>query len=163
MHWPALVHLLPFPTLPQEVFTHGCPWQSLSLAHVIEHWLVVAEHLNGAQVTGLVGLQLPSPSQTDIVTDICVVVLHVPDPQTVPLAYSWHAPLPSQYPFCMQVDMAAFWQAGRPVGAAWLAADAMQRPSKPARLHCQQLPTHADSQQTPSTQNPETQPDAAAQ
>lgn len=37
VHWVALVHLLPFPTLPQELFTHGCAWQSLSLAQVVAH------------------------------------------------------------------------------------------------------------------------------
>lgn len=88
VHCPALVHLLPFPTLPQEPFTHGCPWQSVSVPHVVAHWLPVAAHLKGAQVTGLVGLQLPSPSQTDMVTAICVVVLQLPEPQTVPLVYS---------------------------------------------------------------------------
>ena len=98
-----------------------------------------------------------------MVTAICVVVLQVPVPQTVPLAYSWQAALPSHNPFCMQVDAAAFWQAGRAAGAGWFAAAAVQRPSKPARLHCQQLPIHADSQQTPSTQKPDAQPAAAVQ
>lgn len=88
VHCPALVHLLPLGILPQEVFTQGCPWQSLSVAQTVEHWLPVAAHLNGAHATGLAGLQPPSPSQTDMVTAICVVVLQVPVPQTVPLAYS---------------------------------------------------------------------------
>ena len=88
VHCPALVHLLPLPTLPQEPFTHGWPWQSLSVLHVVAHWPPVWAHLNGAHVTGLVGLQPPSPSQTDMVTAIWVVVLQVPAPQTVPLVYS---------------------------------------------------------------------------
>jgi hypothetical protein len=88
VHWLAPVHLLPFGTLPHEPLTQGCPWQSLSLEQVVEHWLPVAAHLNGAQVIGVVGLQVPRPSQTDMVTAIWVVVLHVPAAQAVPLAYS---------------------------------------------------------------------------
>lgn len=82
------MHLLPLATRPHDPFTQGCPWHSLSPAQVVAHWLPVAAHLNGAQATGVVGLQLPVPSQTDMVTAIWVLVLQVPAAQAVPLAYS---------------------------------------------------------------------------
>lgn len=88
VHCPVPVHLLPIPTLPQELLTHGCPWQSLSAPQAFEHWLVAAAHLNGAHGTGSVGLHRPSPSHRDRTTAIWVLVLQVPVPQVVPLPYS---------------------------------------------------------------------------
>jgi hypothetical protein len=63
----------------------------------------------------------------------------------------------------MQVVAAAPRQACRVAGADWPAATAVQCPSRPVRLHCQQLPAQAESQQTPSTQKPDAHPVAAVQ
>jgi hypothetical protein len=63
----------------------------------------------------------------------------------------------------MQVVAAAPRQACRVAGADWPAATAVQCPSRPVRLHCQQLPAQAESQQTPSTQKPVEQSELAKQ
>jgi hypothetical protein len=99
-HCTGAVHLLPFATFPHEPATHGWPWQSASVTHVVAQAVPSALHLKGLQGTAGVALQAPRPSHVDPVTDIAVVALQAPPAQVSPLANSWQAPLPSHTPFC---------------------------------------------------------------
>jgi hypothetical protein len=141
---------LPFTTLPHELATQGWPTQSPSAAHEVAH--TAPWHLNGAHVTVCGGAHVPAPSHLAASLSSFFVASHELAAHTVPLAYSWHAPLPSHRPFCLQVDSASLVHAVCGAGAARPAGTAEQVPARFGRLHCSQLPVQALLQQTPSTQ-----------
>jgi hypothetical protein len=101
--------------------------------------------------------QVPPPLQ--VRAGIDVPALQLAAPQTVPLAYLRHEPLPSHAPSVPQLvaPWSAHWFRGSvPAGTS------MHRPSLPATAHDRHAPPHAVAQQTPSTQKPEAQSAARA-
>ena len=75
--------------------------------------------------------------------------LHVSALQSEPVGYVRHPPDPSHLPSSPQVTGAVATQTPRGSGAP--DATGMHRPTEAARLQLRQEPTHAASQQTPST------------
>ena len=102
--------------------------------------------------------QVPPPLH--VRAGIAIAPLQLAAAHTVPLAYFRHAPAPSQAPSFPQ--LAAPWSAQWFSGSA-PAGTSMHRPSLPAIAHERQVPSQAVAQQTPSTQKPDAQSDAAAQ
>ncbi len=99
------------------------------------------------------GWQVPCPSQLE--AEVPVAPEQEAAAQTVPAGQSWQPPLPSQEPFCWQVEgtwIAQSWAGSVP------AATGPQVPSAPwpffAAEHAVHDEVHAESQHTPSTQKP---------
>jgi hypothetical protein len=98
--------------------------------------------------------QVPAPSQVWIPP--MAAPSHVPGLHTVPGMYLRQAPCPSQVPSVPQVPTSvvghvAAERGGRPVGTN------AHVPIEPCTSQRRQVPSHAVSQQTPSTQKPDWQ------
>ncbi len=97
--------------------------------------------------------QVPPPSQVH--AWVSVLPEQVAAAHTVPLLYLWHAPAPSQAPVYPQEEGASAAHSLSGSLPAWMGP---QAPSEPlpflARVHAEQVPAHAVSQQTPSAQKP---------
>lgn len=98
VHCVPTVQVEPSATVPHELFTHGCPTQSLADAQVFAHAVPPVAHLNGAHVTELDGLQAPRPSHAEPLTTALLDDVQTPPPHAVPLGQSSQAPFPSHLP-----------------------------------------------------------------
>ncbi len=135
--------------------THVVPTQALPGAqsatdvHDVLH--VVVPHAYAPHDVVLAVWHVPAPSQ--VLAGVCVVPLHDAVPQLVPAAHRRHAPSPSHMPSRPQLSDASGLQSlsgslppgiVRQMPLGWLVL---------LFAHATQGPTHADSQQKPSTQN----------
>jgi hypothetical protein len=135
--------------------THALPTQappgaqSAPDVHDVLH--VVVPHAYAPHDVVLAVWHVPAPSQ--VLAGVCVVPLHDSAPQLVPAAHRRHAPRPSHMPSRPQLVDASGLQSlsgsvppgmVRQMPSGWLVL---------LLAHATQGPTHADSQQKPSTQN----------
>jgi len=134
-------HTVPIQALPGA--------QSLIDAHVVLH--VVVPHAYAPHDVVLTVWHVPVPSH--VRAGVCVVPLHDSTPQLVPTAHRRHAPRPSHMPSRPQLSVDSGLQSlsgslppgmVRQMPLGWLVL---------LFEHATQGPTHADSQQKPSTQN----------
>jgi hypothetical protein len=116
-------------------------------------------HMNGAQLMGELGKQVPSPSQTLGGTKLAPE--QEAGRQTVPAACRAQPPRPLQTPVCPQLSGACRWQTSR--GSTWPAGTGEHWPHLPGSRQLTQGPPQALLQQTPSTQWPDSHSAAAAQ
>ena len=97
-------------------------------------------------------LQVPAPSQVRALVWVDIPVGQAGETQTVPAAYFWQAPAPSQKPFVPQV--AAVWSLQVVCGSAPPAATLVQVPAVAGdALHDLQTPVQSLVQHTPWLQN----------
>jgi len=153
-----LVHSPATPQLAPSAFrpTHEVPAQKLPVeqslleAHVLLH--DVAPHAYRPHEAVLTFWQAPAPLQTR--AGVYVEPLHDSGTQVMPVPHLRHAPLPSHMPSLPQVDGVACVQS---LSGSVPSLTPRQRPSAwPVLAFTQALQAvvQADSQQTPSTQNP---------
>jgi hypothetical protein len=129
--------------------------QSFSPAQMILHWLVESLHAYGAQGTGAVLTQVPLPLQASAGLSVTLSAAQLAGLHTVPLAWSWHAPVPLQMPVIPQVDES--W-ARHSLSGSLPTRKLPQMPSRPkpffSVVQAWQVPVQAVLQQMPSAQKP---------
>jgi hypothetical protein len=135
---------------PQLPETHLRPvTQSASVVQLARQVVEPTVHEYGSQTIVVPDTQLPVPSQTRMPSSS--ESLQVPAPQVVPAGKSRQAPRPSHVPSKPQLVGSSATQSLALV--AWTPSGMLvQMPSDVDRLHEMQVPSQADSQQTPSTQ-----------
>jgi hypothetical protein len=124
--------------------------QLASLVHVLAH--VAPLHAKGAQDCVLAARHVPAPSQVRDSVAVEVPAGQVGAAHTVPAAYSWQPPTPSQAPVRPQLAAPASLQV--PVGSAEPDGTGAQVPSADDSAQDMQLPAQAVRQQTPCAQKP---------
>jgi hypothetical protein len=105
--------------------------------------------MNGAHGSDAPATQMPAPSHFDDSRRVDPVQL--PVAHSVPCAYLWQAPAPSQVPSLPQVGAPS---SAHSLAGSVPAATGEQVPILPATLQAWQVPLHAVSQQAPSMQWP---------
>jgi len=150
LHSPAAPQVAPIGFLPQlpERQVFGLV-QSVLVVQVVRQAPPVP-HTNGSHDDGDVVWQVPVPLQ--VRAGAYVDPTQVAAAQTVPVAYSRQAPLPSQLPSVPQVDA--------PLSVHWFSGSAPtatneQVPAVPDSAHDRQVPVQLELQQTPCWQRPD--------
>ena len=137
--------------LPHEPALQTVPaTQSASLAHAALH--AVPLQLYGAHDCVVAGLHAPAPSQLRASGAVVAPAGHDGGAHSVPAAYSWQPPAPSQTPVVAQ--LAAPWSRHWPAGSRSPAATGTQLPALPMTAHDMQVPAQAVLQQAPCAQIP---------
>jgi hypothetical protein len=113
---------------------------------------LVPLHAKGAHGSVLAARQVPAPSHVRASVAIVVPAGHEPATQTVPAAYSWQAPLPSQAPVFPQLAAPSFVHV--PVGSAPPATTGAQVPRADDDAQDMHVPAQGVRQQTPWAQKP---------
>src|SRR5262245_32326561 len=95
-------------------------------------------------------MHAPLPSQVRF--EDSVVPLHIAGAHSVPAAYLRQAPWPSHIPSRLQLLTGSV---AHSLSGSSLSGTSVQVPTLPAMSHALQVPVQAVSQQTPSTQMPD--------
>ena len=124
--------------------------QSLSSVHAVEH--AVAPHMYAPHDRSVTVWHVPAPSH--VLAGVNVDTVHDWPTQVVPAGQRRHAPAPSHVPSSPQLNVVSCWHS---LAGSVPAVTGRHRPlaapvNPPA--HALQLPLHAVSQHTPSTQLP---------
>ena len=147
MHWPAVVHAVPFGSCVQTLPTQLNPvTQSALLAQLVLQFVALQTY--GLHDRSIPAAQVPALSQRP--ARCSAPALHESLPHTMLTAYFRHAPMPLHWPSRPQVETpsSAHWPSG-----SWPSGTFRQVPSLPATAHDLQAPVHAVEQHLPCAQN----------
>jgi hypothetical protein len=153
--WPEPHSLSAEQSLPMGPGPHELLLHEFGATHWLSFVQAVAHldplHMLGAHVRELPATHWCEPLHLE--GSVYALFLQLSGPHSVPVAYFWHAPLPSQRPLVSQLLAPLSLQVLR--GSALPAGMFVHVPALSAELHWRHPPWQDEVQQTPSTQKPE--------